>query len=372
MKETTIYISKENLLTNYSLLTEFANTPVWPVLKSNAYGHGIDQVAECLQEITSEYFIVQNYFEAEQIWNTLPDQQILMLGTEPFSQYQKMDLGRLTPVVGSIELLKHLCNIPGGSTSRNISVHLKLNTGMNRQGFDPADIPQIITLLQENPHVSVEGILTHFSDADGPDTSFTQKQYACFEYCVVQFQEAQIKPTWIHAANSAGLSKIAPNLVNASRAGIALYGLNPLDPTDEKYDQYKQLQPVLSLHTYVTHVRSINPGEHVGYGNTHTAQKETHIATIPVGYYEGIPRITSNKGVCSTLNGKPLPVVGRVSMNLITLDSTSAELCAGDEVVVYSSNQDYPNSVIKNAISSGTIPYELTTNLKPHLPRVIV
>lgn len=367
MKGTTIYISKENLLTNHALLTDFAGTPVWPVLKSNAYGHGIDQVAQILSNTSAEYFIVQNYFEAEQVWDTLPDQQVLMLGTEIFSLYKDMDFTRVTPVVGSLQLLESLIAL-----DKEISIHIKINTGMNRQGFGPAEIPQITTLLQNNTQITMAGVMTHFSDADGSDVSFTNKQYACFESCISQFKEAGVRPKWIHASNSAGLSKVSPDLVNASRSGIGLYGLNPLEKEDEKYEPYEQLKPVLSLHTCVTHLRNIKPGEVVGYGNTYVADKETRIATIPVGYYEGIPRLMSSTGTCSTKNGQPLPIVGRVSMNLITLDATGSEASVGDEIIVYGRDKNTPNSITNNASLAGTISYELTTNLKPHLPRVIV
>jgi len=372
MKESTIYISQDSLLKNYKLLTKFAGTPVWPVLKSNAYGHGINEVVSILKKISAEYFIVQNYFEAEQIWNTLPHQNILMLGTEPFPTYNDMDFSRLTPTIGSLDLLHHIGTISGGSTSRNIQVHLKINTGMNRQGFDPQDIPQIISILNKHPHIQVVGILSHFSDADGPDVSFTHKQYECFIACVEQFKKEGIEPRWIHASNSAGLSKISPGLVNATRAGIGLYGLNPLEESDKKYALYEQLQPVLSFHTSITHVRTIKKGEVVGYGNTHQATSEQKIGTIPVGYYEGVPRIMSNVGFCSDESHTPLPIVGRVSMNLIGIDVSGTTLSVGDEVIVYSNNKLAPNTLTKNALLSKTIHYELTTNLKPHIPRIIV
>lgn len=243
---------------------------------------------------------------------------------------------------------------------------------MNRQGFDPKDIPQVLSLLQNNPQIKTTGLLTHFSDADGSDNSYTQKQHRCFVSCLDKFAESGVSPKWIHCSNSAGLSKIIDSKINASRAGIGLYGLNPLETTDTNHEHYQKLKPVLSFETTITHIRSIKPGEFVGYGNTHKAHKETRVATIPVGYYEGVPRIMSNVGVCSTTNGLALPILGRVSMNLITLDTTEADLHVGDKVLVYSSNTFYPNTVLIDAKLSGDIPYELTTNLKPHITRVVV
>jgi len=367
MKESTIYISKENLLHNHTKLTALAGVPVWPVLKSNAYGHGLREVTEILLNTDFEYFIVQNYFEAEQIWKTKSGQQILMLGTDPFELYDSMDFSKTTPTIGSIELLEHIMKL-----EKKISVHLKINTGMNRQGFDPEQIPQVITVLKENTQIEVTGILTHFSDADGPDNSFTHKQYMCFISCINEFKKSGITPIWIHAGNSAGLSKTRPGILNAARSGIALYGLNPLEESDKNYSHYEELKPVLSFHTHITHMRSIKTGEFVGYGNTYSASRVTRVATIPVGYYEGIPRLMSNVGVCSTEVKDILPIVGRVSMNLITLDVTGADLSVGDEVIVYSKNKLDPNTVTKNAFFSNTLHYELTTNLKPHIKRTIV
>lgn len=366
MSQTTIYISQENLIHNYHTLVDLAHHEVWPVLKSNAYGHGIKEVVSCLQNTTPHYFIVQNYFEAQEIWKHT-DQQILMLGTQEYELYDSMNFENITPVVSSLKLLEHL-----SSLSRPVSIHLKINTGMNRQGVDPKQLSTVISVLKNNQHITVTGVLTHFSDADGPENSFTTKQYECFKSCISVLQKNGISPEWIHCSNSAGLSKISNNLVNASRAGIGLYGLNPLEKNDNNYHIYSQLKPVLSFETTITHIRTIRPGEFVGYGNTYRAQQETTVATIPVGYYEGIPRIMSTVGICSTKNGFSLPIIGRVSMNLITLDVTSAELCVGDKVLIYSSNQNHSNTVRKNAKLCGTINYELTTNLKPHITRVVV
>jgi len=243
---------------------------------------------------------------------------------------------------------------------------------MNRQGFDPSDIPQIISILEKNPQIIITGLMTHFSDSDSSDDTFTQKQYSCFEKCVSMFNSTGITPRWIHASNSAGLSKTSSNLTNAARAGIGLYGLNPLDPEDEKYEQYEQLKPILELHTYINHIRTIQSGESVGYGNTFVANSKTTIATIPIGYYEGIPRAMSNKGFCSNEQNTPLPIIGRVSMNLTSLNTTNSDMSIGDVIVVYSKNKLSPSTVTKNALHVGTIHYELTTNLKPHIPRIIV
>jgi len=240
MKETAIYISKENLLHNHTKLTALAGVSVWPVLKSNAYGHGLREVTKILINTSSEYFIVQNYFEAEQIWEIKPEQQVLMLGTDPFERYDSMDFSRITVTVGSIELLEYITK-----QDKNISVHIKINTGMNRQGFDPEQISHTITTLKENKQIEVTGILTHFSDADGPDNSFTHKQYDCFVSCVTEFKKSDITPRWIHAGNSAGLSKTNPGVVNAARSGIALYGLNPLEESDENYSRYEELTLLL-------------------------------------------------------------------------------------------------------------------------------
>lgn len=367
MKETTIYISRGNLLHNHKALTDLAGVPVWPVLKSNAYGHGLEEVCEILSDTNSQYFIVQNYLEAESIWQILPHQQVLMLGTEPFSKYADMKFTHLTPTVGSLELLTTIIQL-----NTPLSIHLKINTGMNRQGFDPVEIPQITTLLKKNPHITITGILTHFSNADGPNTAFITKQYTCFTSCLKQFEDAGITPRWIHAGNTAGLSKTPKGILTAARSGIGLYGLNPLEELDGMYETYERLKPVLSLHTYITHLRTIKPGEIVGYGNTFTALHEMRIATIPVGYYEGIPRLLSNVGMCSSLTDDPLPIVGRVSMNLIGLDATNKELQIGDEVIIYSNNKNFPNTVTTNAHLCNTINYELTTNLKPHITRIIV
>lgn len=365
MKETTIYLAKKNLLHNYKILSEMMNGEIWPVLKSNAYGHGLTEITTILQNNKATYFVVQNYFEAEQIWKTTR-RSVLMLGTESFNKYQDMDFSLITITVGSLELLEYLCSL-----SKEIKIHIKINTGMNRQGFDPQDISKIILLLEANIQIIPDGLLTHFSDADNSDTSFVAKQINCFKICIAQFSDTKINPLWIHSSNSAGLSHKETDFCNASRVGLALYGFNPLKTNNTQWSIYKNLIPVLSFSTHLTHVRILKPGEIVGYGNT-PVTAETTLGTIPVGYYEGLPRSLSNRSICSDNTGNPFAVVGQISMNLTTIDISTSNLSVGDEVIVYSNNLDFPNTVHKNSLLTQTIDYELTTNLKPHIRRVIL
>ena len=356
MQETTIYLSKQNLLDNYDYLDSLNSSSVWPVIKSNAYGHGLEQITKILSERTFEYFVVQNYFEAVAVWD-ITDHSVLMLGTETFESYEHMDFTKLTPTVGSIPLLKHLLAL-----NQSISIHLKFNTGMNRQGFGSQEIQEILSLLSGSL-MNVTGVLTHFADSDG-NQGYTREQFDLFKEILEGLEQGGVNPKWQHVSNSAAHTYIPDSLINASRTGIALYGLSPFEKN------IPELKPVLSLQTFLTHKRLLKKGDSVGYGNTFTAPHDMWIGTVPVGYYEGMPRILSSVGVCADTTGTPLSIIGRVSMNLITLDLSKSTIEIGDTVEIYGVTG--PNRVSVNADLSGTINYELTTNLKPHIKRITI
>jgi len=365
MNQTEIHISKSALLNNYAVMKKVSGQAVWPVVKSNAYGHGIESVLQCLSSLSPEYIIVQNISEAERV-HAINSSKVLVLGAQDMDVYKSADYSYITPVISSLNILKFFCEL-----GTPINFHLKINTGMNRQGIDIEDIELALSFLEEKGHMHLEGILTHFSSADEQSDSM-QKQESLFNKAVDQIT-AVYDVLWIHANNSAGALTGNLSICNAVRGGIALYGLNPLSKeTHEQHPQYKELQPVLSLHSTITQTRTIKAGQTIGYGDTFIAQSNMRIGVLPLGYYEGVPRSLSNNWNCVDIKGVACPIVGRVSMNIIVVDLTNSDAEKSGVITIFSSDPHSISSVKKAADAADTISYEITTRLQPDVPRIII
>ncbi len=362
-----VSISKSRLLAN---LNEFrkANPGVGvaPVLKSNAYGHGLFEVAEILEHSTkSPFFVVDSYFEAVALRARHFKTPLLVIG---YTRPETIIGSHLTNVSFAITSLDALHDI--SRTRAHVNVHLKFDTGMHRQGILPGEVPAALAMLQQNPHISLEGICTHFADADNADASFTKRQIAAWDEIVKRFHLSFPSLKYIHAANTDG-SRFSDQLRNnVMRLGIGLYGLSENAALNEKL----RLEPVLEMKTIVTGVKKIQAGESVGYGETFTADREMAIATIPVGYYEGLDRRLSNKGMIQIGKDRAsCPILGRVSMNITVVDVSAVEgVHIGTEAVVISRNAADANSIASISKLIGTITYTEAVHIPGQLKRVIV
>lgn len=377
-----IEISSSAILGNYDLVQK--NSPevtIWPVLKSNAYGHGIKLVTQILKKRTFPYVVVDSYFEALQI-REVSKQPILLIGATHPDNWVHMDLRGIAVVVYDFITLDAL-----GSLRKPVAVHLKINTGMNRQGIRPEDVSLFLDQLQKYPTLSLEGLCSHLADADGERDGFTEKQAEVFDSVIRQVRSRGVHPRYYHLANTAGSAKTTSLAVNAVRLGIGLYGFNPLAPHDPAKTALDTLQPALRFISTIIKTDTVRAGEKVSYNGTYTFDQDGTVGILPVGYYEVFDRRLSNKGVVKYLgngnrigNGNSLkqfrtgylPIRGRVCMNLTVIDTTGVTAKLGDEVEIISNNHADLHSVEAMANLCGTIPYEILVKMNESTRRTVV
>ena len=420
----TVEISKCRLIHNLNEFRKLApGGVIAPVLKSNAYGHGLLEVARILEcarnrryighnpkefDLQSKlekvsplnshslpFFIVDSYFEAIRLRANRIRTPILVIGYTPPQTIDRARLRETSFTVTSLDTLRALARSdwPGwsyGNTGggmifglpffmRTHRIHVKIDTGMRRQGIMPEEVPEAISIIRENSLLSLEGICSHLADADNIDRTFSEEQVSIWNRVVKQWKAAFPKLKYIHLSQSDGHRYAKETDANVSRLGIGMYGL--LDGT--AFTPKLNLFPVLQMTSLITGSKLVKRGEPLGYGRSFRADRDMTVATIPVGYYEGLNRQLSNVG--SVLVGPtriPCRIVGRVSMNITIIDVTpviaaahltkTTPLLVGAPAVAVSNMPADLNSLETMARTCNTISYELAVHIPAHLKRVVV
>lgn len=356
----TITISKSALLHN---LNEFKKlnpqNTIFPVLKSNAYGHGLVEVARIV-ESQSKLIIVDSYFEAETLRNNGIRTPLLIMGYVRSESISASSLPNILYTIGSLDSLY--------SIKSKVKIHLKIDTGMNRQGILPDELNSALEFIEKNKNIELEGICSHFADSDGQDPEFTRTQIKTWNNIIKEVRNKFQHILYTHLSNTYGHKFIDEIDTNSSRLGLGLYGLAEIAGLE--------LKPALEMKTIISSVKKIKSGDIVGYNGTFKADKDMIIGIIPVGYYEGIDRRLSNRGVVKIKN-KFCLITGRVSMNISAIDLSNVEnIKPEEEVIVISSKKSDPNSIENIAKSiteiGGAIPYEIAVHIPAHLKRVVI
>lgn len=360
----TINLSKSALLHNLNEFKKLApQGQVAPVLKSNAYGHGLVLIAEVLDKEKCPFLVVDSFYEAHLLKKRKIRTGILVLGYTPTTTILNNRFRNISFTITSLEALKELDEVSTKEKS-DTRIHLKIDTGMHRQGILVEEVDTAFEILEKNPHIILEGMCSHFSDSDGENDVFTQKQIGVWNEIVKKARSKFSSLTYFHISNTSGHLFSKDIDANVSRLGLGLYGLAKIPNHTFK--------PVLEMKTILTSVKKIPAGETVGYNNTFTASKDMTIATLPVGYYEGLDRKLSNKGFVK-VKGVYCPIVGRVSMNISTIDVTEVpNPKIGDEVQIISPNSQDKNSILGISSIAETIPYEEVVKIPEKLRRVWV
>lgn len=363
----TVEISARRLLHNLNEFRRLApNGQVAPFLKSNAYGHGLHETATVLKHARDiPFFAVDSYFEAVALHSMGIRGEIVIMG---YTRPATILASRLRNAVFTVTTLETLQALE--ETQHRLPIHLKIDTGMHRQGIVPGEIEHAIDLLSENPLIVLQGICTHFSDADNPDPSFTEGQIKHWNRIARRFKSQFASLVHIHAAATDG-HRYARDLEHTvTRLGIGLYGL----ADGSAFSPALELGPVMKMKTIITGTKKLLRDEVVGYGNTFKAPRDMTIATVPAGYFEGVDRRLSGKGSIAVGPEEiQCPIVGRVSMNITTIDiSRLPGTAVGTPVTVIGDVPWESNSVMAMARTAGTIPYEIAVHVPAHLKRVIV
>lgn len=333
-----------------------SGTRLIALLKANAYGHGAVELARRCSPDKVAMIGVALLEEALQLRDagiTLP---ILVLG--PLSTTQivtalERDITLGVPGPEELELVASIAR------DRDVAIHLKLDSGMGRMGVVETELPRVVELLQSAPRLRVDALYTHFANASDPRDPFTEDQVARFNTLLETLKQAGITAPKHHSANSAATVRgIVPG--DFVRTGIALYGAEPLDVDSPR------LEPVMRWRTAIARLKELPPGHAVGYGTTFVTKRPSLIATLPIGYADGYNRRLSNRGEV-LVRGQRAPVVGRVSMDLVTIDVTGVDgAAAGDEVVLLGDGI----TAEELAAKLDTISYEVFCNVGARVPRV--
>ena len=358
----TIKISKSALLNNlYTLQSLVPQWQIAPVLKSNAYGHGLVLIAGILEkEKNIPFFCIDSYFEAELIRNAGIKTPLLIIGYTLTTMIQKNKLKNIFFTIGSLEQLKTLITLKTRQT-----IHLKFDTGMHRQGISYAKLNEIIDILSQKITLQINGIMSHLADADNPNSKFTKLQIEQWNKLAKQFQKNFSNIRSYHLANSAGFACAKNMTANVGRTGIALYGINPKN-------LLAKFQPVLQMNSIISEIKTIEQNESVGYNGTFTAQHKMKIAIAPAGYFEGVDRRLSNQG-CFLIKNKKALLCGLINMNISCCDVTDIiDATIDSPVNIISHHSEDQNSIENIAKLCNTISYEILAHIPAHLRRIII
>ncbi len=357
---------------------------VWAVLKADAYGHGAPAVARTLERAGVDGLCVALLEEGIELRAAGIDCPITVMG----GYYGPLHRGledalehQLTPVLYDSEGVSRLAQL-ARERDRKLEFHLKLDTGMARLGAPPGNVDALLDEIAARPELSLTGLMSHLACADDTSSEATTIQLTRFAKAREKLASRRLVPGVCHVANSAAALAFPESRHDAVRPGIALYGISPFfnQPTDERLQSIaSELKPVMRVRSEIVALRTLADGERVGYGLTWAAAGPRTIATIPMGYADGLWRALSNRAHV-LVRGRRAPIAGVVSMDLTSIDVTDVPGARlGDEVVVLGAQEspDRPGGkAVANAISTediarivGTIPWEIITNISRRVPR---
>src|SRR5512142_2826751 len=343
------------------------------VVKCDGYGHGAVECSRALQEIGATWFGVTSTEEAVKLRRGGITARILVMTGFWRGEEDEILDSDLTPAIWSVEHLQALQRAAERRPKRPVYVHVKVDTGMSRLGLPMTQLPSFIEELKKADDVIVEGVFSHLASSEALDAEDAQWQILCFEDILKTFADHGINPAYRHLANSAAVVGRHDTWHNMVRPGLLLYGgCLPLEGKGAAEINAPVLTPVLSWKTRVIALKDLDAGQAIGYGGAYRTTRPTRIAVIPVGYGDGFSRHLSSRGRV-IIRDQYAPIVGNVSMDLVTVDVTdipNAEI--GDEVILIGRTEHCRIDVEEHAMHTQTIPYEILCGLSPRVPRKYV
>jgi alanine racemase len=365
---TRAFIHLDRLTHNLRLLQEqVGDRSLWPVIKGDAYGHGAPIVTRHLTRLGYDTFGVADVEEAMALIEAGIDATFVILSaTLPEHSDALVGYG-CEPVVCTLEMVEALAR-DAGKAGRRVSVHLKVDTGMGRVGIRPDEVPAFLERCRALPTLRVRGLMSHFPRADEADKTFSNEQIEQFRRIIEETKGYGIEVC--HMANSAAVFDLPDSHFDAVRPGIAMYGLRP--SSEIVNPRVQDIEPVLEWKTRITFLKEIAAGVGLSYGHTFHTQRPSLIATVPVGYADGLSRRLSN---CFHLlvRGVRCPQVGRITMDMSLIDVTSlrGQVESGDEAVIIGRQGDEEVTAEELAEKLGTISYEVVSTISHRVPRVV-
>lgn len=360
--ETVLEINLNAITHNLGYLASLlGGKKIMAMVKAAAYGSGNLETAKLMEYQRVDYLGVAYTNEGVDLRKAGIKTPIMVMNPDP-DHFDLLIQQKLEPEIFNFTGLNTLIYaMEKAGKDQSIPVHIKIDTGMHRLGFNLSEIDELVSFLKKYPQLKVVSVFSHLSSADDPQwDDFTRHQISTFKEATDKLEKAIGKGFLKHIANTAGAIRFKEAGLDMVRLGIGLYGISTVAETENR------LIPTGRLKTHISQIRDIPEGETVGYSRKHKAAKNEKIATVPVGYADGLPRKLGN-GVYSLLvNGKPAPIVGNVCMDMCMIDVTGIQCEEGDEVIVF--GPEHPIEIMAEKL--GTIPYEVLTGISGRVKRV--
>jgi alanine racemase len=336
------------------------------VVKADGYGHGAAPVARAALEAGAAWLAVAQVPEATELRDAAIEAPILLLSEPRRSEVEEALAARMRVTVYTAEMIDRLARAAADAGPAPLPVHLKVDTGMRRVGAAPAEAVALAKQVDAHPSLALEGVWTHCAVADEPDHPFTARQLERFELVLAEIAAAGIEVPLRHAANSAAAIAHPASRYDLVRCGIAVYGIPPAPALAGLVP----LEPAIRLATEVSFVKPVAAGEGVSYGLVHHVEQDTNVATLPIGYADGVFRALSMAGQEVLLRGRRRPMVGVVTMDQVMIDvGPEGDVQPGDEAVLLGGQGDERITPDEWAARIGTIGYEVVCAIGPRVER---
>ena len=353
------------LETNFKTVQKYVKTAIMPVVKANAYGHGLEDVARRFEKVGAEWCGVARIEEALQLRNAGITNKILVLGYTPPQRVADAISNQIHLTIYDENMAEEYAR-QAETFNRKLVLHVKVETGMGRLGVEPNKALKLLALLKDKNVFDVEGLFTHFARADEPQSPSTENQLTLFNKIIDEAGKNGLRPRIIHAANSAASLNFPRSHFDLVRCGIILYGIAP----SSEMTLPIKLKPVLSWKTRVTSIKTLPEGHGVSYGHRYVTKKPEKIGVIAAGYGDGLRRQPGNRVL---IRGNVVDIIGNVCMDqsLVSLEKIS-KVEIQDEVVLIGHQNGLHISAEDIAKTWNTIPYEVVCAMAARMPRCII
>ena len=353
--------------TNVAVLVKQAGrAELWATVKANGYGHGAVEVARTALSAGAHSLCVALADEAHQLRQAKIVAPILIVSEQPEVAFEQMLRDEVVATVYNEATINSYAAVAARLGVVG-TVHLKVDTGMHRVGVSVASAMARVEQIIAAKSLQLDGVYTHFAAADLPSHDETAKQQRRFDDFVAELDGKKLRPKYVHTSNSAALLRSLNAVTDIARVGIAIYGIAPSNETETVA---RGLRPAMSLHARVSHVQRLEAGEGVSYGLRTRLEKSANIATLPLGYADGVPRRLWSVGGEVLIGGKRCPIVGVVTMDQLMVNCGEIDVKIGDQAVLLGAQGDEVISANEIATRLDTIGYEIVCGVSARVPRV--
>lgn len=368
---TWIEVDRKAIKHNFGVFKKLISrkTKLMAVVKSNAYGHGLADFSKEMEKLGADFLGVDSMTEARALRREGIRLPILVLGYTMPELFHEAAENNISLTVSSFDTVRYI--VLQQQFKKPLKIHIKVDTGMHRQGFLLRQQKALIEKIQDSKsNIVVEGLFTHFATAKNPAfPKDTAAQIMEFRQWIAAFRRAGLRPI-VHAAATAGATLFPESHFDMVRVGIGLYGLWPAKEVKEYLKDRIVLKPALTWKSFITEIKKLPKESRIGYDLTEALAKNSTVAIVPIGYWHGYPRALSSIGRV-LVNGQECKILGRVSMDMLTIDVSGVRgTRVGDEVIILDSSETSPASAESIAFLSDSSWYEVITRLNPLIKRV--